>query len=226
MITCVEIPDDTSYIGNILFFKSADLTQFDHVVPVFGPNGIGKSTFLKAILDSSRARGGHGLRVKCSAKTSVYSYFNGSDNFKSCEAKSYDECLTPMYIKMKWDSQKMSEGQSIIHSMFPLLSSNFSDLVSDFTILLDEADSGLSIDNIDTMMRKIKSMIRKYPKVQIIFSFNSPRVLKWFPKVLSMYDGSAIEMHSDDDMLAEIRKHKKEFDKARKKSNGMPKSFD
>ena len=225
MIEYISIPDKDSYIGKILFFVSADLTQFDRVIPLFGPNGAGKSTLLKSILDSSTARGGHGLNVKCSGKTSVYSYFNGSDNFKGAP-RSYESCFDPMFIKAHWDSQKMSEGQSIIYSMFPLLSADFSDLVSDFTILLDEVDSGLSIDNIDTMMRKIKSLIRKYPKVQIIFSFNSPRILKWFPKVLSMYDGDLIEMHSDEDMLSEIRKHKKEFDKARKKSNGMPKSFD
>ena len=96
----------------------------------------------------------------------------------------------------------------------------------DTLVLLDEIDSGLSIDNIDITMRKIKYIVRKRDNVQFIFSFNSPRVLKHFPEVLSMYDGKKIELHTDEDMLAEIRKHKKEFDKARKYSNGRPKIYE
>jgi ABC-type multidrug transport system ATPase subunit len=84
----------------------------------------------------------------------------------------------------------------------------------------------MSIDNIDTTMRKIKNLIQKNEHIQFIFSFNSPRVLKHFPRVLSMYDGTFIELHSDEDMLSEIRKHKSAFDKARKNSRGRPKIID
>jgi hypothetical protein len=38
-----------------------------------------------------------------------------------------------------------------------------------------------------------------------------------------MYDGTFIDLHTDEDMLAEINKHKKMFDKVRKNSRGRPK---
>ena len=63
-------------------------------------------------------------------------------------------------------------------------------------------------------------------KLQVFLSFNSPRILKYFPYVISMYDGKVREMHTDEDMLAEIKLNKKLFDKARKKANGMPKVFE
>ena len=50
--------------------------------------------------------------------------------------------------------------------------------------------------------------------------------MKHFPYVISMYDGKAKEMHTDEDMMAEIRANSKMFDKARKTSKGRPKIFD
>ena len=56
--------------------------------------------------------------------------------------------------------------------------------------------------------------------------WNNPRILKFFPHVLSMYTGEVLELHSDEDMLAEFKKHEKAFNKARKLSNGRPKVYD
>ena len=130
---------------------------------------------------------------------------------------------------MKFNSQYISEGQSIIYSMFDLLDAFRKNGAfeyhedKDSIVLLDEIDSGMSIDNIDTTMRKIKYISRIRDDIQIIMSFNSPRVLKWFPEVFSMYDGNKLILHTDEDMLKEIRKHKKEFDKLHKDSYGRPK---
>jgi hypothetical protein len=41
-----------------------------------------------------------------------------------------------------------------------------------------------------------------------------------------MYDGSVLTLHTDEDMLAEIKKHKAIFDKARKNSKGRPKIYE
>ena len=55
-------------------------------------------------------------------------------------------------------------------------------------------------------MEKIKSIMQTLgDNVQIFMSFNNPRVLKHFPFVLSMYDGKVKEMHTDEDMLREIK---------------------
>lgn len=222
MLTSFSVKSN-SQEESILFFKSADLTQFEsRVIPLFGPNGVGKSTLIKALEDNK-------LDVVTDKPTMFYSYQNARDNFKHREARSYHELFEPWFIKCRVDARTISEGQSIIYSFFDLLDC-FKDYESlpilksqDYLLLLDEIDSGMSIDNIDTTMRKIKHLLRVRNDLQIIMSFNSPRILKWFPDVLSMYDGTKLTLHTDEDMIQEIRKHKKEFDKARKTSKGRPK---
>ena len=217
-----------SRVEGILFFKETDFTVFENkVIPLFGPNGIGKSTLIQAIKSKKEID----VKIGGAEGTVVYSYENGTDNFKIRRARSYAESFDPVFMLSKLNAQSVSEGQSIIYSMFDLLDALYpgkplDEKEKDTLVLLDEIDSGLSIDNIDITMRKIKYIVRKRDNVQFIFSFNSPRVLKHFPEVLSMYDGTKIELHTDEDMLAEIRKHKKEFDKARKYSNGRPKIYE
>lgn len=225
MIKQILIPDNTIY-SDILFFKFADLTQFSNrVVPLFGPNGVGKSTFLDAIEKQK-------LDIKTDKPTLIFAYQNSRDNFKIRKARTYSESFDPRFINARLDAQAVSEGQSIIYSMFDLLDGLMKngglppEEGKDMLILLDEIDSGMSIDNIDTTMRKIKYLTRIRPDLQFIFSFNSPRVLKHFSNVLSMYDGTMLEMRSDDDMLKVINTHKKAFDKVRKNSKGRPKVFD
>lgn len=210
---------------SVLFFHEADLTQFsNNVVPLFGPNGIGKSTLIHALETKA-------VNTVLSRTTMIYSYQNGRDNFKIRQARTYSEAFDPRFLNSKFDAQSISEGQSIIYSMFDLLDGlNPSGELKvedgiDILILLDEIDSGMSIDNVDKTMRKIKWLVNKRDDLQFILSFNSPRVLKHFPEVLSMYDGKKIILHTDEDMMKEINRHKKDFDKARKNSKGRPKIF-
>lgn len=212
--------------SHILFFDHLDITG-DRVVPLFGPNGVGKSTLIKQLEDRKD------LTIKTNGvPTKFYSYQNARDNFKIRQPRSYMESFDPGFMSARFSAQSISEGQSIIYSMFDLLDGLKANQPlapepgQDALILLDEIDSGMSIDNIDTTMKKIKNLIQKNEHLQFIFSFNSPRVLKHFPRVLSMYDGAFIELHSDEDMLSEIRKHKSTFDKARKNSRGRPKIID
>ena len=230
------IIDKSSIIGKILFFEEVDLTQFEnHAIPLFGPNGVGKSTLLEGIETRGRGLKYEGITVKCTPdiKTMMYSYRNGADNLKSCEPRSYELSFNPVYMLRRMNVQNMSEGQSIIYSMYDLLdglssSKNGIEIGDDehCVIALDEIDSGLSIDNIDKTMRRIKHILSKRPNVQFIFSFNSPRVLRWFPEVLSMYDGTKIKLHTEDDMMDQIHQHQKMFDRVRKDSRGRPKVFE
>ena len=222
MIKSVSVKPNTR-TASILFFTEVDL-QDQRVIPLFGPNGVGKSTFIKEI---EKHRDFHivtnGIRTEC------FSYQNARDNYKARQPRSYLESFDPAFMSAKLDAQSISEGQSIIYSMFDLLDGlrpNGQLPPQEGVhklILLDEIDSGMSIDNIDITMRKIKNLIRKRDDLQFIFSFNSPRILKHFSHVLSMYDGTFIDLHTDEDMLAEINKHKKMFDKVRKNSRGRPK---
>lgn len=222
MIKSVSVKPDTRTAA-ILFFQTADF-QDQRVIPLFGPNGVGKSTLIKELEKHQEV-----TIITDGIQTECYSYQNARDNYRDRQPRSYLESFDPCFMAAKLDAQSISEGQSIIYSMFDLLdglrpSGQLAPQEGVHKlILLDEIDSGMSIDNIDTTMRKIKNLIRKRDDLQFIFSFNSPRVLKHFSHVLSMYDGTFIDLHTDDDMLVEINKHKKMFDKARKNSRGRPK---
>lgn len=161
----------------------------------------------------------------------MFSYCNAEDNFTRKKPQSINESFDPWFIKSHFDAKSISEGQSIIYSAFDLIDGlkpgkdMFGDGESDTLIMLDEIDSGMSIDNIDTTMRKIRYILSKRKNIQIFMSFNSPRVIRFFPYVISMYDGKVHEMHTDDDMLGEIRNNRKLFDKVRKLSNGRPRIY-
>lgn len=224
MITKIAVKPESA-TSEILFFKEADFSQFkSRVIPLFGPNGVGKSTLLESLVEGK-------LYANTDKPTKFFAYMNSTDNFKHREAKTIHESFDPLFLAAKFNSQSLSEGQSIIYSMYDLLDcfklngeiEPEDDL--DYVLLLDEIDSGMSIDNIDTTMRKIRYLLRIRSDLQFVMSFNSPRILKYFPHVLSMYDGTMIELHTDEDMVNEIRKHKKVFNKARKTSKGRPKVF-
>lgn len=238
MITKIEVKENTP-LSKIMFCKEINLAKLPdpRIVPLFGPNGAGKTTLLKA------------LEKKCSrepfsAKESglilehteqamyLFAYRNSTDNFRNRESRSIMESYDPYFINARFDASSVSEGQSIIFSAIDLLDGlkpgkkSFKQEGTGMLVLLDELDSGMSIDNIDLCMRKIKyALSRSGDDLQIFLAFNSPRVLKHFPYVISLYDGEVHEMHTDEDMLREINAHKKMFDKTRKKSNGKPKVF-
>ena len=222
MIRSISVKED-SVQSKILFFNYADLSPFtSRVVPLFGPNGVGKSTLISAI--ESRD-----VDLTYDNKVKIYAYCNSRDNFKVRRARTMFEDFDPAFIVARMNAQLISEGQSLIYSMLDLLDGFMKngglkpESGVDNLVLLDEIDSGISIDVIDFVMHKIKYVVRTRSDVQFIFSFNSPRVLKHFPQVLSMYDGKMIELYTEKDMLKVINEHKKEFNKARKTSRGRPK---
>ena len=233
MIQKITVLPDTR-ASHIFFFKEMDLTKLPdpRMVLLFGPNGAGKSTLIDAIIKNGINRRPEIIIDRTPAETAVYAYENSKDNFKSREARSYSEAFDPYFLNSRFDAKAISEGQSVIYSAFALLDGlrpskdMFGQNAEETLVLLDEIDSGMSLDNIDIAMRKIKYALSKRKDLQIIMSFNSPRILKHFPHVVSMYDGSVLTLHTDEDMLAEIRNHKTMFDKARKTSKGRPKIFD
>lgn len=154
------------------------------------------------------------------ASMALYTYKNGDDNFGTRQAKTEQEAFDPFFIKGRWDARSLSEGQSIMYSAYDLFRGIANPEMlqcegGECLILIDEFDSGLSIDNIDACMRQLKKALKTRNDIQVFFSFNNPRILKWFPHVFSMYDGNMLEMHSDEDMLNEIRKNAKMLEKAR-----------
>ena len=251
MIETIHVKPNTRS-SEIFFFTDMDFTTLPNIqiAPLFGPNGVGKSTLIKDIQDYFMQQHekqvfatknipydpkfGHTSNLEIvtnNSRVNTFVYANSQHNFKTRQARTYRESFDINFINSRFDAQAISEGQSIIYSSFDLLDmlregiDNQTGKGTTTVVLLDEIDSGMSIDNIDITMRKIKNLIRKRPDIQVIMSFNSPRVLKTFPHVISMYDGKTKEMHTDEDMMTEIKLHKQMFDKARKTSKGRPKIF-
>ena len=262
MINRIIFPENYNLSDIMLFSEAdLTMLPDRRIVPLFGPNGAGKTTILSALSntlygklslehllsqkdtdefsasfykeENKKKDEKKGCILKMDKRSyKVLCYKNSTDNYRIREARSYMESFNPYLLNARFDAQSLSEGQSIIYSIWDLFDilKPGKDMVSvsegDVIVLIDEMDSGLSIDNIDMFMKRLRNILKKRNDVQFFISFNNPRILKYFPYVLSMYDGNVLEMHSDEDMIAEIRKHKKSFDKARKKSDGRPKVFE
>ena len=226
------IPD--SFEDYILMVKEFDFTKMPDIrfIPIFGANGVGKTVLLKAIAGDSPRQfirpGAKAVELITDKETECYSYIGSIDNFKTRRARSYNEAFSTDFIVMKLDARDLSEGQSIIYSLFDLLKGaaepgdDFfgAEHNSDKIILIDEMDSGLSINHIDTAMEYIKKSLKNRTDTQFIISFNNPYLLHHFDTVLSMYDGNPVVLRDDMEMLAEIKKWEKELDKLRKESDG------
>ena len=220
---------------DIFFFDEMDFDKLDdkRMILLFGPNGAGKSTLLNQIITSASNPDRSEIEViRDQNRMSIYTYFNRTDNFRCRRSRSLAEEYDINMLADRFNANSVSEGQSIVYSVIDLLI-GLTPGKKMFTVangvqslvILDEIDSGLSIDNIDLFMRKIKNILKKRDDVQFIMSFNSPRVLKHFGQVISMYDGSVLNMRSEDDMLEQINIHKVEFDKNRKMSDGRPRAL-
>lgn len=226
-----------SFEDHILLAKDYDLIQMPDIrlIPLFGANGVGKTTLLKALNGQVTRQflkpNQKGVDITLTKPTDCYAYIGSTDNFKRREPSSYSQAFDPAFLSMKLDARDLSEGQSIVFSLFDLLKGACDkkqipdDDGKDKTILIDEMDSGLSIDNLETAMRYVKRTLKNRDDIQFIFSFNNPYMLHFFDTALSMYDGKPVALHSDKEMLAEIRQWKKKLNSKRKNKDGSFKTI-
>ena len=234
-------PSAGSQLSQILLCDTLHIDELPNprIVPLFGPNGIGKSSVIKGLLEFSKEGEKPFIAKRTRNPMMIYSYCNSTDNTRVREPRSYLESFDPNYIRNKWNASAVSEGQSILYSalgLFDLIGTGKHSLSMDspdvpeserkeYLVLIDEIDSGLSIDNLDRIMRKLKNTARKRKDIQVIFSFNHPLVLRYFPDVISLYTGHPIQLYTMEDMMNEIKRHEKEFRRIRYRSDGSPKVF-
>jgi len=209
MLTKIQVKKDST-LSKILFFDSIELKQ---VTLLFGGNGIGKSSLINAILKQD-------IVYEYDKSVLLYSYINSKQNFKELERNDhldYRDMFDPSLIARKFDASELSEGQSIVYSLqdiFKLCSQL--DSSDDHLILLDEIDSGLSVENVDYVAKKIKAICKKYPYIQFIIAFNNYVFCKTFKEVFNMYNGEWIKINSFDEYFDIINSNKKMLLKKRK----------
>ena len=191
MIKSISI-NKGSNLEEILFFNKMNLEQ---VTLLFGANGVGKSSLIKGILKQKE------IKFNCDKEIKLYSYINNEQNFRNMNKNSnlsYEDMFNPYLINKKYNADELSEGQSIIYSLQDIfeLCMQIKDDSNDSVILLDEIDSGLSIDNVDYLSDKIKEITDKYSNIQFIITFNNFEFCRNFPKVFNMYNGKYINIES------------------------------
>ena len=191
MIKLISI-NKGSNLEEILFFNKMNLEQ---ATLLFGANGVGKSSLIKGILKQKE------IKFNCDKEIKLYSYINNEQNFRNMNKNSnlsYEDMFNPYLINKKYNAEELSEGQSIIYSLQDIfeLCVQIKDDSNDSIILLDEIDSGLSIDNVDYLSDKIKEITDKYSNIQFIITFNNFEFCRNFPKVFNMYNGKYITIES------------------------------
>jgi hypothetical protein len=249
MIQKIEVRPKTE-ARRILFFRKADFTdkgQIRPVVPLFGANGSGKTTLLTAIGKSltAAACARHGdapeflpespLILTGERLPDLYlSYSNRRNNWKTWKADSYRTAFDPAYISRHMDARSLSEGQSIVYSAKDLIDGLIPDADGqaeyqfpdvDTIALIDELDSGLSLDNLDEMLSGLQKAAAERTDLQVFLSFNNPYVLRYFPRVFSMYDRRWYTLPDEDAMLDMIRANEEKLTRARKAADGSYRIF-
>lgn len=235
MIASIEvIKDKKSIEKEILLTKKFDLTLMPKLnfIPIIGANGCGKSTLLKCLANNGKGVSGHqALEIMITKPTDVYRYLNSKDNFKIKKPMDMIRGFTAEEFADKYYSSRLSEGMGMIHSYMPLLDGLLEDAIPknddrDILIILDEFDSGLSLDNIDIVMNKIIDISIRRQDIQFIFSFNNPFILHYLSycgnMLLSMYNGKPVHIVTDSGLLRFYRRkdNTRKFNKRRFDEDG------
>lgn len=204
-------------IEDILFFNKIEL---EPVTLLLGGNGVGKSSLIQAILNQE-------LDFESddpNNATMIASYINSKQNLREMQRNTnltYSDMFDPYIITRKMKADDLSEGQSIVYSMqdiFKLCKEIKEDKTDDkdYLFVLDEVDSGLSIDNVSYLAKKIKKINKDYPKINFIISFNNYEFCKVFKNAFNMYNGEWVKINSYDEYCKIINDNRKMLLKKRK----------
>lgn len=172
-------------IKKLITREEEDILLFKEMKPhrllnlLAGANGVGKSTLLKRIKEEK-------IDIEKDGEYEIISYIN-SENNKRHELIRDENYLEDMLDK--WNANNLSEGQSIIYSTMDFFESLKNKKEGNYVVLIDEIDSGLSVDNINLLCHLITEILEKRQDMQFFISINNYHWVYVFKHVISMYDG-------------------------------------
>lgn len=199
MLKRIIVKPDT-WSSEIFLFK--EIGDFSKLNVLMGPNGIGKSTILRHIEENLKGEdfrfGTTKYKPKsietdkiCSTgidlcfsekieKCNIIRYFNGKDNF----IRKPNDPFTGQIDFMRCASGVFSsEGENILMSFSEFIYELLPDRIDNDSlniILIDEIDSGLSIENINAVCNSIVETINKYSNIQFFITANNFHFVYYF----------------------------------------------
>lgn len=216
MLNYIEVKPKTE-LSKILFAKKYDLSQ--KVNLLFGSNGVGKTTLIEAILGNKHKN--EYAYDKNDKPTLMFSYSNSTQNKRHMTNNpylKYQDYFNPDLINQMFTAKELSEGQSIIYTIqeFLYLAKTENDTNKDYLFLIDELDSGLSIDNIIWVCDKINKIIKDRENIQFIIAFNNYEFCNQFKTVTNMYTGKLEVIDSYDEYKNKLISNREKLLKKRK----------
>lgn len=198
MIKQIKVKNNTVEKERLLFDKISNLKK---VNILFGGNGVGKSTFLNGIITNN-------LDLVSDRELVILKYINSEDN---CKGYKFDNNFKDMNQALKiFNSSGYSEGQTMLNHLLPFIK-NIKDVANKnknktIIVVLDEIDSGLSIENINLFLHLINESLNDFENIQFFISTNHYHFTYVLKDVINMYDGTWIRINSYEEYFELLNK--------------------
>jgi predicted ATPase len=184
---------------------SSDILLFDSVKigprlsVLIGGNGAGKTTLLNLIESKSD-------QIKISPvrdKSPVHVWRNSKENHRYVEPNQFgsSEAYSRDVIN-RVNSQERSEGENVVYSFMTWIDQH----IEAFGIyLIDEIDSGLSVDNLNAIACVMADVMNEHPTTQFIITVNAWHLVYVFDEhCISLIDGKPINFNKDYDKFCKF----------------------
>lgn len=199
MIESIKVSGD-NYTRAVLMFRDCKVNPRMNLL--FGGNGAGKTTFIKYITKCVNSKVlSKNLHLLNGYDTfTLYSFSNSENNYNNVgHSRRFGFDIDPGMALKKYAVSSLSEGQGIIYSLEDFLYFLENNLPykknASNVITIDEMDSGLSVDNIEYVMKRLNKLIETRDDIQMFISFNNYATCEFNKDdIISMYTGKSIKI--------------------------------